>query len=96
MGLGLNNFDSMVFLEQFNGGYPMTIKDMAAHFYVVDENKKGDGSDKMATITCHNFKGTPAGKAGIVGADNPKWCNKPVFAINRLVELMRAFSLRNG
>ena len=83
MAMGMNNFDSIVFLTQFNRGYAMSIPEMAAAFYVVDETKPGDGGDKMATITCHNNKGTPAGRAGIIGADNPKLCNNPAFAINR-------------
>jgi hypothetical protein len=90
MALGLNNFDSIVFLEQFNNGYPMTIKDMAANFYVVNEHKKGDGADKLATITCHNTAPFPVGRSGVIGGDNPKWCNKPEFAINRSVELIKA------
>ncbi|KAL2042086.1 hypothetical protein N7G274_005274 [Stereocaulon virgatum] len=83
MALGWNNFDSIVFLEQFNNGYPMTIKDMVANFDVVNEHKKGDGADKLATITCHDTAPLPAGRAGVIGGDNPKWCNKPEFAINR-------------
>ena len=90
MSLGLNNFDSIVLLEQFNNGYPMSIPDMAAIFYVVDETKPGDGSDKMATITCHNSLGpVPNGRAGELdqhmNGDDPKWCDNPVFAINRSV-----------
>ena len=87
MALGFNNFDAIVFLQQFNNGYPITIKDMAAAFYVIDPDKKGDGGDKIATIECHNSKGVPAGKAGIVGADDPKLCNKPEFLIKRCVPL---------
>ena len=83
MAMGMDNFDSIVFLTQFNQGYAMSIPEMAKAFYVVDETKQGDGADKMATITCHNNKGTPAGRAGIVGADPPNVCNNPVFAINR-------------
>lgn len=40
MALGFNNLDSIAFLIQFNDGYAMTIKDMAAAFYVVDETKQ--------------------------------------------------------
>ncbi len=83
--LGMNNFDTIVFQIQFNLGYPMTIPDMAKNFYVIDPNKKGDGDDKIATIKCNNKKGTPAGKAGIVGGDNPTLCNHPTFTINRYV-----------
>ena len=84
MALGMDNFDSVVFLQQFNKGYPMTIKDMTAAFYVTDPNKKGDGSDKIATIDCHNSK--PANVGGIadtVGADDPTKCNHPAFSIKR-------------
>lgn len=63
----------------------MTIKDMAAAFYVIDPDKPGDGSDKVATINCHNSKGSHGGLAGIVGADNPTLCNHPEFLINRYV-----------
>ena len=83
--MGFDNFDAIVFLQQFNNGYPMTIKDMAAVFYVIDPTKNGDGNDKIATIDCHNSKGVPGGKAGIVGADNPKLCNHPEFLIKRCV-----------
>ena len=83
MAMGMDNFDAIVFLTQFNQGYAMSIPEIAAAFYVVDETKPGDGSDKMATITCHNNMGTPAGKAGIVGADPPHECDNPVFALNR-------------
>ena len=83
MAMGMNNFDAIVFLTQFNQGYAMTIKAMAAEFYVVDDTKRGDGADKIATIECHNNKGVPAGRAGIVGADNPKLCNHPTFSVKR-------------
>ena len=82
---GMNNFDAMVFLQQFNDGYPMTIKDMAAAFYVIENEKKGDGGDKIATINCHNFKGVAAGKAGVVGADSHKVCDKPEFLVKRCI-----------
>lgn len=83
MALEMNNFDAIVFLQQFNDGYPMSIKEIAAAFYVVDETKKGDGNDKMATITCHNEKPVSAGRAGAVGGHSPKVCDKPEFKINR-------------
>ena len=82
MALGMSNFDAIVFLQQFNNGYPMTIKDMAAAFYVVDPGKKGDGGDKIATIECHNSIGVP-GRTGVVGADDPKLCDKPEFLVKR-------------
>ena len=83
MALGFDNFDAIVFLVQFNQGYAMSISEMAKNFYVVDETIPNDGSDKMATITCHDKRGTPAGRAGTLGGDNPKWCDNPVFALNR-------------
>ena len=83
LALGFDNFDAIIFLQQFNDGYAMTIKDMAAAFYVTDPEKPDDGGDKIATIRCHNSKGIAAGKAGIVGADSPKVCNKPEFLIKR-------------
>ena len=83
MALGMDNFDAIVFLTQFNQGYAMSIPEIAAAFYVVNETLPGDGSDKMATITCHNNKGIPAGRAGIVGADPPNECDNPVFTLNR-------------
>ena len=83
MALGMNNFDSIVFLINFNSGYAMSIPDMANSFYVIDESKPGDGSDKLATITCHNNKCVLAGKAGCIGGDPPEVCNNPTFAINR-------------
>ena len=54
MALGLNNSDAIVFLQHFNDGYAMTIKDMAPAFYVVDTDKEGDGNDKIATIECRS------------------------------------------
>ena len=83
MAMGLDNFDAIVFLTQFNQGYAMSIPEIAGAFYVVDETKPGDGSDKMATITCHNKKGVLAGKAGVIGADPTNVCDNPVFALNR-------------
>ncbi len=83
MAMGMNNFDAIVFLQQFNNGYPMTIRDIAAAFYVVDPNKKGDGGDKIATIECHNTKGTPAGRAGVLGGESRTVCDKPEFKIKR-------------
>lgn len=79
----MNNFDSIAFLLQFNDGYPMTIDDMAKAFYVVDEYKKGDGADKIATIECRNDHGVPAGRAGVVGGDSSKVCDHPEFKIKR-------------
>lgn len=87
----MKNFDAVVFLAHFNDGYPMTIKDMAANFYVVDEKKKGDGADKFATITCH-----PKPPSRLGGGDKPGWCDKPEFAINRSVELIKASLSRHG
>lgn len=48
----------------------MTIKDMVAAFYVIDPTKSGDGGEKIAAIHCHNRRGVPAGRAGIVGGDS--------------------------
>ena len=83
LALGFNNFDAIIFLQQFNDGYPMTIKDMAAAFHVIDPEKTDDGKDKIATIDCHNKKGVNEGKVGIVGADDPTLCNSPEFLIKR-------------
>ena len=83
MALGMNNFDAIVFLQQFNAGHAMTIKEMAQAFYVVDEKKAGDGDDKIATIVCHNSLGTQVFKGGIVGQDKHSVCNKPEFNIKR-------------
>ena len=94
--LGLNNFDAIVFQIQFNEGYPMTIPDIAKGFYVIDPTKDGDGSDKIATINCNNKKGTPAGRAGIVGADNPSLCNHPSFAVDRYVKNLDCLLVGRG
>ena len=72
IAIGLKNFDAIIFLQPFNDGYPITIKDMAAAFYVVDPEKQGDGGDKIATIECQNSKGVTAGRAGILGVDSSK------------------------
>lgn len=79
----MSHFDSIVFLQQFNDGYPMTIEDMAAAFYVEDPGKKGDGDDKIATIECHNSQGIQGAKDSGMGADKPDKCNDPVFKIKR-------------
>ena len=79
----MSNFDAVIFLQQFNLGYPMTIKDMAAAFYVIDPDKKGDGGDKIATIDCHNSKGATGGRNGKVGADPPNRCAHPEFQVKR-------------
>lgn len=81
--LKMNNFDTIAFMIQFNNGYAMSIKDMAAAFYVVNENKPGDGDDNIATIECDNHKGTQAGRAGMVGGDSSKVCARPSFHIKR-------------
>ena len=81
--LKMNNFDTIAFMIQFNDGYAMSIKDLAAAFYVVDKNKPNDGADKIATIECDNHKGTPAGRAGIIGGDSSKVCARPSFHIKR-------------
>lgn len=83
MALGFNNFDSIAFLTHFNDGYAMSIKDMAATFYVIDENKPGDGNDKIATITCHNKIGIPAVKGGVIDGDKGDVCDDPEFKLNR-------------
>lgn len=71
--LGLNSFDAIAFLIHFNDGHAMTIKEMAANFYVIDESKQNDGSDKVALIDCQAKRG------GQVQCDEPK------FKINRHV-----------
>ena len=83
MALGFNNFDSIAFLTHFNDGYAMTIKDMAAAFYVVDGTKSGDGGDKIATITCHNKLSVPTSHENTTPGDTPDVCNHPEFKLNR-------------
>ena len=78
----MTNFDAMVFLINFNAGYAMSIPEMAKNFYVADPLKPNDGNDKIAVINCHNDRCTPAGKAGCIGGDSPKVCNKPTFKVN--------------
>ena len=74
MALGMMNFDAVAFLLQFNDGFPMTIPEMAKHFYVIDDRKNGDGKDKMAIIDCHGGR-----------ADGFFQCMKPEFKLNRCV-----------
>ena len=83
MALGFNNLDSIALLIYFNDGYARSIQDVAPKFYVVDGNKAGDGSDQIATITCHNKKGTAPGKAGMAGGDKGNICDNPAFQLNR-------------
>jgi len=80
MAMGMNNFDAIVFLTQ---GYAMSIKDMVAAFYVVDDTKLNDGADQIATIECHNKKGKALGRAGTIGGDRPSVCDNPTFSIKR-------------
>ncbi|KAL2041124.1 hypothetical protein N7G274_006068 [Stereocaulon virgatum] len=84
MALGSNHFDSITFLTQFHDGYARTIRDMAAAFYVADETKPGNCGDKIAIITCHDHKVTPADH----GEEYPfpsklDVCNNPEFKLNR-------------
>ena len=81
--LGLHNFDAIAFLLYFNLGYAMSIKEIAAAFYVIDPTKSGDGDDKVATINCNNRAAQEAGKGGLITADPPSLCNHPTFSINR-------------
>ena len=87
MTLGMSNFDTVAFLTQFNGGYPMTIPEIAQNFHLIDEfgDNKNDGADKMATITCHRKECKPAQNAGrgCLDATDTTECNDPKFAINR-------------
>jgi hypothetical protein len=82
MALGMSNFDTIVFLTQFNAGYAMTIPEMAKNFYIIDENKKGDGADQMATISCHAKQCNNPIRGCLTGTDITQ-CEDPTFAINR-------------
>lgn len=79
--LKMDNFDSAVFLINYNFGFAMTIPELAEKFYVVDPTKEGDGNDKVATIHCNNTKGVPS-RSGWLG-DKPGLCNHPFYSINR-------------
>lgn len=81
--LKLNNFDSVAFLLQFNDGYPMTIPEMAAQFYVVNPKVAKDGQDKIATIKCNNGGWYQNPRFGTSSGDNPSLCNHPTYQINR-------------
>lgn len=84
MALGMSNFDTIVFLTQFNKGFAMTIPELAKSFYVVDENRKGDGADEMATISCH-AKNCPNPVRGCLMGTDITQCENPTFAINRYI-----------
>lgn len=71
MALQMTNFDAVLFLSQFNDGYPMTIPDIAKNFYVIDD-RKHDGKDKMAIIDCNMGRG-----------DGYFQCLTPSFKLNR-------------
>ena len=83
LALGMNNFDSIAFQINFNDGYAMTIPEIAQNFYVIDDQKEGDGADKIATISCNNKKCIKGGRIGCAGGDDKKLCNHPTFAIHR-------------
>lgn len=68
----MTNFDTVLFLSQFNDGYPMTIPDIAKHFYVIDDRKHDDGKDKMAIVDCNLGR-----------SDWYSDCLKPSFKLNR-------------
>ena len=75
--LGLNNFDAIALLIQFNDGYPITIKELAAAFR---------SQDKIATFECHNKpRAGPFGKEQIYTGDDPTLCVAPTYAIDRYV-----------
>ena len=80
---GWDNFDSIVFLIQYNKGYPITLPEMASYFYNIDDpNNSGDGSDQIATMKCNNLKGTANAFGGWEGSD-PGKCANPSFQLNR-------------
>ena len=80
---GWDNFDSIVFLIQYNKGYPITLPEMASYFYNIDDPKNsGDGSDQIATMKCNNLKGTANAFGGWEGSD-PGKCANPSFQLNR-------------
>ncbi len=81
--LSVYGFEKNPDFESYSG-YPMSIKDIAAAFYVIDPTKKGDGDNEVATIDCNNKYGAPA-KDRLIGGDNFLLCNHPTFAIKRYV-----------
>lgn len=91
MALGMSNFDTIVFLTHFNDGYAMSTAEIAKAFYVVDETKDGDGSDKMATITCHPQTCPPNPPHGCLESTDIEECKDPTFAINRYVPQSLSF-----
>lgn len=82
MSLKLDNFDAIVFLIHVNQGYPMSLKEIAAAFTVVDIKRNDVDSNKhIAAINCNN-RGQRNTKYGPVG-DDPDLCNHPTYTINR-------------
>ncbi|KAL8847515.1 MAG: hypothetical protein Q9221_007443 [Calogaya cf. arnoldii] len=73
---GWENFDAIAFLINFNKGYPMSIPDMASAFQF-----NGTGSNSVATVDCHNDRQFRNNRR-LIG-DDPKYCNRPQFALSR-------------
>ena len=84
--LGWDNFDAVAFQHHFNEGFPMTIKDTADAFYVLDDWKLthgGDGQDKVATIKCDPVP--QERNHDPLVSDAAKFCENPDFSIKRYV-----------
>ncbi|KAL6712894.1 hypothetical protein ACLMJK_009606 [Lecanora helva] len=80
-------FDAVVFLLEFNQGFPMTIPDIAAAFGNATSFDKDMSSDAVVQITCGN---NPKSQIRTGRMGKPEWsftdnyyCNSPSFHLNR-------------
>ena len=86
------NYDSILFLIQYNKGYAMTIPDMAKAFQVRDPEDPVKTANTIAVIDCNNGQQTPT-RWGLEG-DNPILRNHPTFSIRREMITLLALNQR--
>lgn len=76
-----DNFDSVAFMLAYNDGYPMSIPDMAAAFFVINSGiNDADGTGKVATVTC-NSQSICLDPRNCVSTENK--CTTPTFAVKK-------------
>ena len=76
-----DNFDAVAFLLTYNDGYPMSIPDMAAAFFVIKSGiNDADGTSKVATVTC-NSQSICVDPLNCASTENE--CSTPTFAVKK-------------
>lgn len=85
-----DNFDSVAFLLTYNDGYPMSIPDMAAAFFVVKSGiNDADGGSKVATVTC-NSQSICTDPLNCASTDSV--CTTPTFAMKKSMMTISPFN----